>query len=477
LRDVSSDKEIADIEKRAQDFFNSATNSFGKTFSEVFSNPEFKVKNDVEKEYVEEMIANAKFFVIDMDEANKKFTQDDYDQDSQSARDRAENILKSLNTDTLDQLTENNNRSSILKNPADFLDRGFPGIQRKTVKLEITRTGVDNRFSSQRIFDIVANFRGSFSSDEFPALTEALDFFLDVWPQASETLYIDGNEIPSNAFQDLADSVGTSKVRESVNSSTFQNSAAFKNSTLVNDANKTLILDESGRLIDVDPETDVRFNEDLNDTGIPVARSDTIFRGRRFGGVNLSTGANPFPTIKLTTNNQTFELRDVIFASPIVFDIDGDGKLEASGGEWLPHKKAKSRIVQFDILGDGFKELTEWVGPNDGLLLVYKEGEEVTAQNLFGEYGGFFHGYEKLSLLDENNDKVLTENELDTLSIWQDENQNALADAGEVTSVKDLGITSINVTHERFTSTYVQNGETRKSWDWYPCIYRVKKKK
>lgn len=163
--------------------------------------------------------------------------------------------------------------------------------------------------------------------------------------------------------------------------------------------------------------------------------------------------------------------------TPIVLDMNGDQKLEASGGEWLVHGLPKNaKLVPFDINGDGFDELVEWVGANDGLLITYT-GQAVTGNNLFGDAGGFADGYEKLSLLDENGDKQLTGKELATLSVWQDRNGNAKVDKGEVTSVAELGITSISIAHTNFVAPFVQNGKTQIMWDWHPVSMIVKKTK
>lgn len=180
--------------------------------------------------------------------------------------------------------------------------------------------------------------------------------------------------------------------------------------------------------------------------------------------------------IELTTYGKKYVVNMYATTTPLVFDLNGDDKLDTPGGIMVPSTVAKdAKLVPFDMTGDGFEELVEWLGPNDGLLLVYRPGELVNGNDLFGTAGGFCHGYEKLSVLDVNKDGVLTEKELATLSIWQDKNSNAVADQGEVKSVKDLGITSISIQHNRLISSFVRNGETRKIWDWSPVTILVKK--
>ena len=163
------------------------------------------------------------------------------------------------------------------------------------------------------------------------------------------------------------------------------------------------------------------------------------------------------------------------YATPLVLDMDGDKKLQASGGQWLPHRfHPKAKTATFDINGDHFAEFMEWVGPNDGLLVRYEKGE-MSGLNLFGDAGGFKHGFEKLSVLDKNNDKAISGEELKGLSVWQDKNGNARVDKGEIKSVEDLKITSLSLKHRMFSSSFVQDGKTKSMWDWHPAIQVIKK--
>ncbi len=154
--------------------------------------------------------------------------------------------------------------------------------------------------------------------------------------------------------------------------------------------------------------------------------------------------------------------------SPIVLDMTGNGKLEASNGQYLPHETTdlKNTIVA-DFYGDGFEIAMEWVGPNDGLLVAPKADGTIDMSCLFGTSGGYDTGYEKLSLYADNNG-IVKGDALKGLSVWQDKNGNGIADAGEVTSCTELGITSIDVKHKGFVSSFQINGKTQRMWDWWP---------
>lgn len=160
--------------------------------------------------------------------------------------------------------------------------------------------------------------------------------------------------------------------------------------------------------------------------------------------------------------------------SPLVLDMKGSGKIEASRGEWMPHRKIyPERMAFFDLNGNGFPVYTEWVGPNDGLLCKPNDDGSVDGSCLFGTSTGFSNGFEALSVLDQNGDRLIRGAELEGLMVWQDKNGNAKAEAGELTSVADVGITSIGVGHKKFVGSFTINGETRRMYDWWPNVLEL----
>jgi hypothetical protein len=158
------------------------------------------------------------------------------------------------------------------------------------------------------------------------------------------------------------------------------------------------------------------------------------------------------------------------YVSPLVLDLTGNGVLQASNGQNLPgHELVEGNMILADFYGDGFEIGMEWVGPQDGLLVAPKADGTVDMSCLFGTAGGYDNGYEKLSLYDTNNDKVVKGEELNGLSIWQDANRNGIAEAGEVKTVQDLGITEISLNaNDMYVSSFKMNGKTNKMWDWWP---------
>lgn len=165
--------------------------------------------------------------------------------------------------------------------------------------------------------------------------------------------------------------------------------------------------------------------------------------------------------------------------SPIVLDLDGDGKLQASGGKWLPHSGEfdSTRTALFDFHANGFPVLTEWVGPQDGLLVRPHADGSIDGSSLFGNAGGFRDGYDALGALDKDRNGQVDGLELQGLMVWQDGNGDAAVDDGELLALDELGITSLAVQDKDLRSTYTRNGKTLQSFDWWPTVMELRKKR
>ncbi len=178
--------------------------------------------------------------------------------------------------------------------------------------------------------------------------------------------------------------------------------------------------------------------------------------------------------ITKTVNYRAFA---VGWSSPIVLDLNGDGKLDASGGKWMPHgnfvEGAKSAI--FDIDSDGFEDIVEWVSPNDGLLLMPGETANLDGESLFGNNSGYKDGYEKLASYDANKDGKLSGDELKGMNVWIDQNGDGKANAKEIKTLASLHITEISTTHKSYVSSFTQNGQRKYCWDWWPTAMSVEK--
>lgn len=135
------------------------------------------------------------------------------------------------------------------------------------------------------------------------------------------------------------------------------------------------------------------------------------------------------------------------YPSPIVLDLDGDGVETSSVGSG----------AYFDHAADGFAELTGWVGSEDGLLVRDLDGNGTidSGRELFGSETLLPNGtkapngFEALKALDANADGVIDaqDDAFAELRIWKDANANGSTDAGELLTMAEANVASINVAY------------------------------
>ncbi len=204
-------------------------------------------------------------------------------------------------------------------------------------------------------------------------------------------------------------------------------------------------------------------------------RDDYYTRTHRYERDHITQDTITTTKVKTGTKTYTYQMNATRVWSPIILDLDGDGKIEASNGQYLAHDDFSDRVVTFDFFGNGFPMLMEWVGPNDGLLCRPNADGSVKGNNLFGSANGFKNGYEEMASLDVDNSGSLEGAELKDLRVWTDLNANGIAEANELKTLDELGITSIKVSHNNYASTFVRNGQTFKSFDWWPNCREMRK--
>ena len=160
----------------------------------------------------------------------------------------------------------------------------------------------------------------------------------------------------------------------------------------------------------------------------------------------------------ITTLQSLFGTAEIT-RSPLVLDLNGDGVTTLS----------KSAGVHFDLDGNGFAETTGWVAPTDGLLVWDRNGNGVidNGTELFGNNtvlasgAKAANGFAALADLDTNHDGVV--NSLDAnfsnLMVWKDANSNGVTDAGELLTLAQAGVQSINVGYTAQTVTDAQGNQ------------------
>ena len=133
---------------------------------------------------------------------------------------------------------------------------------------------------------------------------------------------------------------------------------------------------------------------------------------------------------------------------PLVLDLGGDGIITTG----------LDAGIHFDHDGDGFKELSGFVNSEDGLLVLDRneDGKISDGNELFGDSTKLIdgsiaqHGFAALSEFDDQKDGKIDKNDaiFEKLRIFQDFNQNGKADEGELFSLDEKKIASLNLTYE-----------------------------
>ena len=140
--------------------------------------------------------------------------------------------------------------------------------------------------------------------------------------------------------------------------------------------------------------------------------------------------------------------RWVFRRDPLTFDMDGDG-IETVGID-------PNNPILFDHDGDSVKTATGWVAPDDAFLVLDRNGNGTidNGSELFGDStplsagGNAADGFAALADLDSNGDgKVASgDTQFANLRLWRDLNQDGISQSGELYTLAQQNIASINVT-------------------------------
>ncbi|MBV1790597.1 hypothetical protein KQ940_21255, partial [Marinobacterium sp. D7] len=131
---------------------------------------------------------------------------------------------------------------------------------------------------------------------------------------------------------------------------------------------------------------------------------------------------------------------------PIALDLDGDG---------IETTEANASIL-FDHNGDGMQQATGWVAPDDGLLVMDRNGNGTIddGSELFGDATPLSDGtdaadgFAALADLDENADGKIdaADSQFANLRVWRDLNGDGVSQVDELFSLGELGIASLDAT-------------------------------
>ncbi|SCW87365.1 hypothetical protein SAMN02927900_05924, partial [Rhizobium mongolense subsp. loessense] len=136
--------------------------------------------------------------------------------------------------------------------------------------------------------------------------------------------------------------------------------------------------------------------------------------------------------------------------SPLVLDLDGDG---------IELTNIEGSNVYFDLDADGFAERTGWITGGDGTLAYDANGNGRIddINELFGN--ATTDGFTLLRPFDSNNDGIISasDDQFDELRVWVDSNANGTTDDGELRSLADHQIASIQVNAQAVNQTIEGN--------------------
>ncbi|WP_174904597.1 calcium-binding protein [Cardiobacterium valvarum] len=155
--------------------------------------------------------------------------------------------------------------------------------------------------------------------------------------------------------------------------------------------------------------------------------------------------------------------RDGIFYQydPLALDLNGNGieTLAANGHDG----------AMFDHERSGIRTATGWVHGNDGILVHDRNGDgkindggEIFGDNTPLKSGKTAaHGFAALAELDENGDGKVdaADSAFGKLGVWRDLNHNGISEEGELFTLKDLRIKSLNLGY-RQADKDLGNGNT-----------------
>jgi len=233
---------------------------------------------------------------------------------------------------------------------------------------------------------------------------------------------------------------------------------------------------EIGRNSSSKEDTIRRVKEALDNGELMRHPSDTRVRYGDDYDYRYPSNPNQVEDIKKKTQNAS------TIPSPIVLDLDGDGIIRTVG---------LSSGVNFDHAADGFAERTGWVAPGDGLLVWDRNanGAIDSGRELFGSEtllpDGLkaVNGFEALKALDVNGDGLIDAADpvFAQLRVWIDGNTDGRNGEGELLTLEEAGVKSINLNytnssfidaqgnaHRQVGSYTTLDGQTRAATDvWF----------
>ncbi len=176
---------------------------------------------------------------------------------------------------------------------------------------------------------------------------------------------------------------------------------------------------------------------------------DTIDEGAIDHIATLTPSANysgPSDDVKVTIKNS---------GTATVYDDDEDNRydplaLDTNKDGFISTSDLETSGTYFDITGDGLRERVGWIKSEDALV-TYDKNDNGQIDGISEVFGNMNEsGFEELKrLIDSNHDNIIDRRDelFSRLQVWNDFNQDAKVQEGELQSLKDAGVTSIDLNY------------------------------
>ncbi len=185
------------------------------------------------------------------------------------------------------------------------------------------------------------------------------------------------------------------------------------------------------------------FIETIEYKGTDYAFNDFARMAFEAGGKSASEAQSEVDSYLAHYNSELATLTRVTAEDPVVLDLDGDG---------VEPVDIYDSTALFDMAGTGGRQQTGWVAADDAILVVdlnhnglIDDRTELLSEHFKDET--FVDGEAALASLDENADGVIDQSDAGyaALLLWQDLNQDGVSDDGELSSLQERGVESINL--------------------------------
>lgn len=181
-------------------------------------------------------------------------------------------------------------------------------------------------------------------------------------------------------------------------------------------------------------------------TPVAVTLTDADLTTLGNGTINVSAVATDAAGNASTAASTSFTVGATNQISPIVLDLNHDGQLAYTN-------------VLMDVTGAGVLSNLSWAAPSDGVLVWDKYGDGTIHDQTQYAFGDPAEGIGDLQGLankfDSNDDGAFnaSDAQFSQFQVWQDKNSDGLVQTGEMQSLSDLGLSSLNLTSDGVKTT------------------------